>query len=73
MHHVALLSDVLLALKPQLSGFLRFLWALDTLSVLIAAVFAAVKGKLEARIMLLGLGGCQTVSARVSLRAVSRL
>ncbi len=41
---------------PQLSGFLRFLWALDTVSVLVAAVFAAAKGKFEARIMLLGLG-----------------
>ena len=41
---------------PQLAGFLRFLWALDTISVLAAAVFAAGKGKREARIMLLGLG-----------------
>ncbi len=40
----------------QLSSFLRVLWALDTVSVVVAAVFASVKGKLEARIMLLGLG-----------------
>ncbi len=41
---------------PQIAGFLRFIWALDTVSVLTAAMFAALRGKLEARIMLWGIG-----------------
>jgi len=41
---------------PQLSGPMRFLWALDTLTLLIAGLLAAIKGKYEARIMLLGIG-----------------
>ncbi|MGB2905479.1 MAG: ATP-binding protein [Candidatus Aminicenantaceae bacterium] len=41
---------------PSLMWPFRFLWALDTITLLVAGLLAAIKGKYEARIMLLGIG-----------------
>jgi signal transduction histidine kinase len=41
---------------PQLFVPMRLLWALDTLTLLTAGLLAAIKGKYEARVMLLGIG-----------------
>jgi len=41
---------------PQLDGPLRLLWALDVVTLFTAGLLAAIKGKYEARIMLLGIG-----------------
>jgi signal transduction histidine kinase len=44
-----------LRLIPQWTDLLRFLWILDTVSVLGTSVYAAIRGKFEARMMMIGI------------------
>ncbi len=54
---IAMALDITgIMITPKLMGPFRALWALDTLTLLIAGLLAAIKGKYEARVMLVGIG-----------------
>jgi signal transduction histidine kinase len=53
---VLFLDIVGIVIAPALSGPMTILWVLDTVTVLLAGLLAAIRGKYEARVMLVGIG-----------------